>query len=256
MSSSRFWSVPLAWGSQHESNETHPAVLVRLQRIPGLCSAARRRPHHEDGDQPVLRQDEGRRHGRGQSQRRQADERRPASSTATTPARSPLSRTWSPPAPRRFSSRRATRRRSCPAIKKARDAGVLVIALDTPTDPQSATDALFATDNFKAGVLIGQYAKAAMAGKTGQDRHARPRARHHRRQAAPRRIPAGLRHQGRRPQHRVQPGHAGRSGQGADRDGELPAEGAGHQRRLHHQRAGRRRRLSGAQGGRARKKAC
>jgi fructose transport system substrate-binding protein len=53
-----------------------------------------------------------------------------------------------------------------PAIKKARDAGVMVIALDTPTDPQDATDALFATDNFKAGVLIGQYAKAAMAGKT------------------------------------------------------------------------------------------
>ena len=52
-----------------------------------------------------------------------------------------------------------------PAIKKARDAGVMVIALDTPTDPQDATDALFATDNFKAGVLIGQYAKAAMAGK-------------------------------------------------------------------------------------------
>ncbi len=51
------------------------------------------------------------------------------------------------------------------AVKKARDAGVLVIALDTPTDPQDATDALFATDNFKAGVLIGQYAKAAMAGK-------------------------------------------------------------------------------------------
>jgi fructose transport system substrate-binding protein len=52
-----------------------------------------------------------------------------------------------------------------PSIKKARSAGVLVIALDTPTDPQDATDALFATDNFKAGVLIGQYAKAAMAGK-------------------------------------------------------------------------------------------
>jgi len=51
------------------------------------------------------------------------------------------------------------------AIKKARDAGVLVIALDTPTEPQDATDALFATDNLKAGVLIGQYAKAAMAGK-------------------------------------------------------------------------------------------
>jgi len=47
-----------------------------------------------------------------------------------------------------------------PAIEAAREAGVLVIALDTPTDPQDATDALFATDNFKAGVLIGQYAKA------------------------------------------------------------------------------------------------
>ena len=52
-----------------------------------------------------------------------------------------------------------------PAIKKARDKGVMVIALDSPADPQDATDALFATDNYKAGVLIGQYAKAAMAGK-------------------------------------------------------------------------------------------
>ena len=52
-----------------------------------------------------------------------------------------------------------------PAIKKARDKGVLVIALDTPTEPQDGTDALFATDNFKAGELIGAYAKAATAGK-------------------------------------------------------------------------------------------
>lgn len=52
-----------------------------------------------------------------------------------------------------------------PTVKKARDAGVLVIALDTPTDPQDATDALFATDNFKAGKLIGQYAKAKFNGK-------------------------------------------------------------------------------------------
>jgi fructose transport system substrate-binding protein len=52
-----------------------------------------------------------------------------------------------------------------PSIKKARDKGVLVIALDSPTDPPEATDALFATDNYKAGVLIGQYAKAALAGK-------------------------------------------------------------------------------------------
>ncbi len=52
-----------------------------------------------------------------------------------------------------------------PTIKKARDAGVLVIALDSPTDPVEAVDALFATDNYKAGVLIGQYAKAALGGK-------------------------------------------------------------------------------------------
>ena len=52
------------------------------------------------------------------------------------------------------------------AIAKARKAGVLVIALDTPTVPQSATDALFATNNFNAGVLIGKYARAATKGKT------------------------------------------------------------------------------------------
>ena len=52
-----------------------------------------------------------------------------------------------------------------PAIKKAQDKGVMVIALDSPTDPVSAVDGLFATDNFKAGVLIGQYAKAALGGK-------------------------------------------------------------------------------------------
>ncbi len=52
-----------------------------------------------------------------------------------------------------------------PAIQKARDKGVEVIALDTPTDPQSAVDALFATNNYDAGLLIGKYAKAAMGGK-------------------------------------------------------------------------------------------
>ncbi len=52
-----------------------------------------------------------------------------------------------------------------PSIQKARAKGVLVIALDSPTDPVSATDALFATDNYKAGVLIGQYAKAALGAK-------------------------------------------------------------------------------------------
>ena len=52
-----------------------------------------------------------------------------------------------------------------PAIKKAQAQGVMFIALDSPTDPAEGTDALFATDNYKAGILIGQYAKAVMAGK-------------------------------------------------------------------------------------------
>ena len=50
-----------------------------------------------------------------------------------------------------------------PAIKRAQAQGVMFIALDSPADPADATDALFATDNYKAGQLIGQYAKAAVA---------------------------------------------------------------------------------------------
>jgi fructose transport system substrate-binding protein len=49
-----------------------------------------------------------------------------------------------------------------PALKKAREAGVLVIALDTEIGDKDAADATFATDNFEAGVLIGKWAKAQM----------------------------------------------------------------------------------------------
>ena len=52
-----------------------------------------------------------------------------------------------------------------PAVEKARKAGVLVIALDTPLDPISAADATFATDNREAGRLIGAWA----AGKMGAE---------------------------------------------------------------------------------------
>lgn len=53
-------------------------------------------------------------------------------------------------------------------VKQARDAGILVIALDTPFDPADAADATFATDNYKAGELIGQWARARM-GDDAQD---------------------------------------------------------------------------------------
>ncbi|WP_020394969.1 sugar ABC transporter substrate-binding protein [Thiolinea disciformis] len=52
-----------------------------------------------------------------------------------------------------------------PTIEKARKAGILVIALDTPLEPATAADATFATDNFKAGELIGQWAAATMGDK-------------------------------------------------------------------------------------------
>ncbi len=55
-----------------------------------------------------------------------------------------------------------------PTIQKARDEGVLVIALDTPLDPADASDALFATDNVQAGVLIGEYARAALGDAPAQ----------------------------------------------------------------------------------------
>ena len=48
------------------------------------------------------------------------------------------------------------------AVKQARDAGILVIALDTPLDPIDAADATFATDNFLAGELIGKWAAASL----------------------------------------------------------------------------------------------
>ena len=49
-----------------------------------------------------------------------------------------------------------------PALKTARQGGVLVIALDTPIGDKDAADSTFATDNFEAGVLIGKWAKAQM----------------------------------------------------------------------------------------------
>lgn len=50
------------------------------------------------------------------------------------------------------------------AIKKARDAGLYVIALDTPTDPPDVVDITFATDNFIAGQAIGQWTAGKLAG--------------------------------------------------------------------------------------------
>src|SRR6185295_10114196 len=52
----------------------------------------------------------------------------------------------------------------------AQEAGLKVIVLDTPLDPMNAADATFATDNRKAGQLIGQWA-AATLGDKAKDAH-------------------------------------------------------------------------------------
>ena len=49
-----------------------------------------------------------------------------------------------------------------PAVQQARDAGLLVIALDTPLEPIDSADMTFATDNFLAGELIGKWAAASL----------------------------------------------------------------------------------------------
>jgi fructose transport system substrate-binding protein len=51
------------------------------------------------------------------------------------------------------------------AIENARAAGLYVIALDTPPEPADIVDITFATDNFKAGELIGKWAASKLDGK-------------------------------------------------------------------------------------------
>jgi fructose transport system substrate-binding protein len=55
-------------------------------------------------------------------------------------------------------------------LTAAREAGLLVIALDTPLDPADAADATFATDNFEAGRLIGAWAAATLGAEAANAR--------------------------------------------------------------------------------------
>src|SRR3954464_591226 len=50
------------------------------------------------------------------------------------------------------------------ALRQAREAGLYVIALDTPLIPADTAQNTYATDNRQAGRLIGQYAAAALKG--------------------------------------------------------------------------------------------
>ena len=47
-------------------------------------------------------------------------------------------------------------------VKKARDAGIVIITTNTSLEPATAADASYETDNFAAGELIGQWSKARL----------------------------------------------------------------------------------------------
>jgi fructose transport system substrate-binding protein len=51
------------------------------------------------------------------------------------------------------------------ALENAKNQGIYTIALDTPPDPADTVDVIIATDNFKAGDLIGKWAAGTLAGK-------------------------------------------------------------------------------------------
>ena len=51
-----------------------------------------------------------------------------------------------------------------PAIRKARAAGVMVLALDNPTTPNDAVDMAYVTSNRDAGEALGKYVAAKLAG--------------------------------------------------------------------------------------------
>jgi fructose transport system substrate-binding protein len=51
------------------------------------------------------------------------------------------------------------------ALRKAKEAGLFVSALDTPLAPAETADITFATDNREAGKLIGEYTAARLDGK-------------------------------------------------------------------------------------------
>lgn len=57
-----------------------------------------------------------------------------------------------------------------PQVLEARAAGIVVMVIDSPMDPVDAADGTFATDNFQAGVLIGEWAKAYLGDKAADAR--------------------------------------------------------------------------------------
>lgn len=136
----------------------HRAEHQRAERGPYRCHA-----DHQGPDQPVLHRDAGGRPGRCREDnveltlaagKEDGDEEGQVQAIEQAIARGDQGILITPSGPAVNT-----------AITKAREAGLYVVALDTPPDPADTVDITFATDNFKAGQLIGQWAAAQLGGE-------------------------------------------------------------------------------------------
>ena len=156
------------------------------------------------------------------------------------------------------------------ALRQAKAYGLFVIALDTPLDPAKTADVTYATNNFEAGKLIGQYAATRLDGKkaviamldlyddqvvsvdvdrdhgflTGMGIDPGSKTLN----AKEDRTGHLQRRQGRQLHDRLPPGDPGRRRRRPQGDGAVPVPQPRHQRRLHDQRARRRGCLRRAEG--------
>ena len=140
---------------------------LALCAVAGTSASGRRhcRPHHQDRDQPLLRQN-----ARG-CDRAKAKELGITLITAAgkydgdNDGQVAAIENMIAAGAKGFAIVPSDSKAIVPTIKKARDAGLMVIVLDTPLDPMDAATATFATDNRKAGQLIGEWAKGTLGDK-------------------------------------------------------------------------------------------
>ena len=133
------------------------------------------------------------------------------------------------------------------AIAKARKAGVLVIALDSPTEPDDGRRRALRDEQLQRRRPDREVRPGRDEGQDRDDRDARRARRLVGRSAPAQRLPEGLRDQERQQADRLRRQRRRQHAPIADGDGELPPEEPEHRRRLHDQRAERGRRLDGAE---------
>jgi hypothetical protein len=120
--------------------------------VPRHCRSRRRLPDHQDRHQPLLRQDEGRRRPPRPPNWASSLKSYAGKIDGDHESQVAAIETCIADGAKGILITAVGHQGDRPSVKKARDAGLLVIALDTPLDPIDAADATFATDNFLAGL--------------------------------------------------------------------------------------------------------